>query len=196
MTAMPRSAYKHWHNDQRDAQLMFVTTTCLDFAHLIARPEMRTRMAKSILSDCVHYGALLYAYVVMTHHFHLVVQAPGDKTVSWLVQRIKTNSSKLLAPLLSEFELGQLNAQLQLNKSQLWMRSFRGISINDERMLRQKTAYVHDNPIRSELCVSSVNFLWSSARAAVDGPWDDSSGLALACLQDLNRTLQTTSLEG
>ena len=176
---------------------MFVTTTCLDFAHLFARPELRTVVVKSILSDCIHYSARLYAYVVMKHHAHLVVQAPDGRTVSWLVQRIKTNSAKIITPLLTAEEKGELSAQAKLNDRRIWMRSFRGITIDREKMLDQKIAYVHENPIRAELCTNLVDYPWSSAKVSLNEAWDDSSGLATACLRDLeDRTLHTASVEG
>ena len=157
---------------------------------------MRSLVAKSILSDCIHYAAPLYAYVVMPHHVHFVVQAPVGRTVSWLVQRIKTNSSKIIAPQLTPSELAELSDQTQLNNRQVWMRSFRGLAIPDKSMLDQKTDYVRDNPVKLELCESAVEYLWSSVRASIDGAWDESSGLALACVRELERTLHTMSVEG
>ena len=133
----------------------------------------------------------------MTHHAHLVVQAPNDRTVSWLVQRIKTNSARMIAPLLTLEETGELSAQAGLNDRRIWMRSFRGITITSEAMLEQKIANVHENPIRAELCENLVDYPWSSAKASLDEAWDDSSGLATACIRDIeDRTLHTASVEG
>ncbi|NUL83339.1 MAG: transposase [Armatimonadetes bacterium] len=95
---MPRSNYKHWRNSPSQGGTFFVTTTCLDFAELFRRDEMKDRLQSRLFSDCAHYGAILHAFVIMAHHLHMLLQVPEGKTVSWFVQRFKTNSANDLLP--------------------------------------------------------------------------------------------------
>jgi REP element-mobilizing transposase RayT len=164
---------------------MFVTSTALDFAHIFRRQEIRREASRLFLDDVCHYGAALYAYVFMTHHMHAVVQAPPEKSVSWFMQRFKSNSSKVLWPLLNPHERTELSRQSGLNNSQLWMRSFRGVTILDDRMLLQKIHYVEANPIRSGFSEDALNYPWCSARLHRSVPWSSSDGFARTCLDEI-----------
>jgi REP element-mobilizing transposase RayT len=101
---------------------VFVTATCLDFCHAFRRAEMRTRMARRLVSDHLHYGAELHAYVVMPHHVHFVTRVPAERDISWFVQRVKTNSAKELLPLLTPEELAGFDEQRGLDGRSFWMR--------------------------------------------------------------------------
>ena len=81
--------YHRWRNTKEPGQTCFVTTTCLDFAHLFARHEMRTRMVLHFLNDCQRHDARVHAFVVMTHHIHFLVTPNATQTISYLVQQIK-----------------------------------------------------------------------------------------------------------
>jgi putative transposase len=182
---MLRTGYKHWRNDQSFEQLMFVTTTALDFAHVFRRHELRTAATRLFLDDVCHYGATMYAYVFMTHHMHAVIQAPQGKTVSWFMQRFKSNSAKALLPMLTPAEVRELSSHSGLNSSQFWMRSFRGVAIVDDRMLLQKIRYVEANPIRSGLVEDALSYPWCSARLHNSALWSVSDGFARECLGEL-----------
>lgn len=141
---------------------------------------MRERMAVLILRDCDRYGAALYAFVVMTHHVHMVVQCPLEQTVAWLIQRIKSNSAKKLLPLLTEEERSDLGRQSGLNRKTFWKDSFRSIVVPDQDTLYQKINYTHSNPVRAELCGRAEEYRWSSARLYQTGRLSSECGLNLS----------------
>lgn len=180
--------YRHWRNWATDGQVAFVTTTALDFIHVFRRAEMRERMSTLILRDCVRYEAPLYAFVVMPHHVHILVQCPPAKSVSWLVQRIKSNSAKLLLPLLNDEESAEFDKQRGLNRKSFWQDSFRSVIAATDEMLSQKLDYVHWNPVKAGLCLSPVDYRWSSARLYQDSDrLSCESGLRLAdCLAEFD----------
>ena len=124
---------------------------------------MRTRMARSLLSDCLYYGATLHAYVVMPHHVHFVATLPEDRDDSWFVQRIKTNSAKALMPLLLDEERAGFAEQEGLNLRSFWMRSFRGLPLLSEGIFHQKVYYTHQNPVRAGYAETFEAYPWSSA---------------------------------
>jgi REP element-mobilizing transposase RayT len=155
--------YRHWKNPSQPGTTTFVTATCLDFAHLFQREELRTEMMLSPLDDCLYYRARLHAFVIMTHHFHALVTPGEETTISSLIQRLKRNASKKLSPLLNENETRQLNSQAGLNRSNFWKPSFRGFAINSEETFLQKAKYIHLNPLRAELTDDPDSYQWSSA---------------------------------
>ncbi|MBC8066397.1 MAG: transposase [Chlorobia bacterium] len=178
-----RSDYKHWRNSQELGATLFITSTCLDFAHLFRRDEMREFLAKHLLQQRLDLGARLHAFVVMTHHFHTISSAPEDRTCSWLVQKIKKSASEQMVELLTTAEKALVSQQLGLNERQFWMRSFRGIPIKDERMMENTSIYIHWNPIRSGFCEQPTAYRWSSAWLFERDLYDLDQGLKLSdCL--------------
>jgi len=91
-------------------------------------------MTRILLEQHLKHKAPLHAFVVMSHHIHTLSTAPRDRTVSWLYQRIKTASSKIISSRLTEREIEQLKMQSGLNERRIWQRSFRGVPIKDETM--------------------------------------------------------------
>jgi REP element-mobilizing transposase RayT len=166
-----------------------VTTTCLDFCHAFARSEMRTRMARSLLDDCVHYGVPLHAYVVMSHHVHFVATLPPDRDVAWVVQRIKSNAAKALLPRLTPAELAGFDQQRGLDGRTFWMRSFRGLPLLTEAMFHQKVWYTHQNPVRAGYVPDAEAYPWSSAAVYYARYEEDESYRCVAaeCLDRLPR---------
>lgn len=144
--------YKHYVNPKEPGLSCFVTSTCLDFAHLFKRPEMRSRMCLSLLQDCNAAQASLSAYVVMTHHIHLVVRPRDDQPITRLMQKIKANSARALKPLLQADELKQLDQQDDLNQHSFWQRSFRSNPLYTSEVFVQKSALLASESCPSIAC--------------------------------------------
>lgn len=140
---------------------------------------MKDRMTSLLFHDHRFYGAKLHAFVVMSNHIHLVSQLPPDHDGSWFLQRIKTNSSKELIPLLTDEERYELSQQIGLNGRLFWKRSFRSLVIPSPHAFHQKISYIHENPVRANLVSLPSEYLWSSARFTEEGLWNPEEGLPL-----------------
>lgn len=172
--------YKHWVNRQDPERLMFVTTTCLNFAKLLQREEMRDRLCCRLARDIQFYGAKLHAFCVMPHHLHLIVQAPGSNSMSWLMQRFKSNSAKDLLPLLTKAELESMGEEYGVQDRKFWMVSFRGIPLYTEEAFWRSVTYVHLNPVRGGLCERIEDYRWSSGGMFEDCLWSSEEGINTA----------------
>lgn len=181
--------YKRYVNSKQPGQLSFVTTSCLDSAHLFMRPEMRTRMVLSIVRDCVKERAKLYAYVVMSNHIHLVVRPHELMTIAILMQRVKVNSVTRLRKYILPSEQEQLGMQEGLNRHQYWQNSFRGNSLLTTEVIQQKVRYTHLNPIRAGLVDVPEKYLWSSFHVKEKGLVKDDDSLDLAAIRDYYQSL-------
>ena len=157
-----RSNYKHYENCKEPGASMFITSTVLDLVMVFAEPFNADLMAGSLLDDLRHYGAELYAFVVMGHHIHLVVVPREDMTGSYLMERIKSNAGRRIVPHLSERLKEKLSIQKGLNKRSMWKVSFRGVPIINTKMFNQKIHYTHMNPVRAGLCENPEDYRWSS----------------------------------
>ncbi len=171
--------YRHWKNWATNGETAFVTTTCLDFVHAFRREEMRELISALLIADCSRYRSPLYGFVVMPHHVHYIVQCPPAKTVSWLVQRFKSNSAKLVLPRLTPEELACFDQQRGLNRRSFWMDGFRSVVLDNDAMFDQKLDYVHWNPVEAGYCEQPVQYRWSSARLYAQGGLEHESGLRL-----------------
>ncbi len=169
-----------WRNTKEHGQTCYVTTTCLDFAHLFARPEMRTRMSLNFLQDCLRYEARVHAFVVMTHHVHFLVTPYESQTISHLVQQIKRRSAKDLREHLSNKELNQLKEQTGLNDHRFWKDGFRGNPMYSPEVFQQKRNYINQNPVRSGFVEEPSEYLWSSLFLLGNGMFDEDEAADLA----------------
>jgi putative transposase len=172
-----RSGYKHYRNGNEPGTSMFITSTIIDFVMVFAEHQNADLMAASLLSDLRHYKAELYAFVVMGHHIHLLVVPHEDMTASILMERIKANSARRIAPHLSSGLINQLSVQTGLNRRSLWKRSFRGVPIINSKMFRQKIRYIHMNPVRAGLCDRPEDYRWSSCWMYAEGKFDWQGGI-------------------
>lgn len=130
---------------------------------------MKTRMALSLLRDCEYYEANLHAFVVMSHHFHLLVTPKREETISNLMRNLKRRSANLLTPFLNEIEKSQLSDQSGLNQHEFWKEGYRGNPMHTSKVFRQKANYIHQNPVRAGLTELAEQYCWNSARLFVEG---------------------------
>jgi REP element-mobilizing transposase RayT len=172
--------YRRWHNSSVVGDTAFVTTTALNFVRIFAEPRLRDLMAGLLTADCERYAARLYSFVVMPHHVHFLVGCPRDRDISWLVQRIKSSSAKLLLPSLPARRRAELGEQSGLNGRSFWQKSFRSVSVRTEAVFWQKVEYIHNNPVRAGYVGTAEEFRWSSACDWLMGNWSEEHGIAAA----------------
>lgn len=174
--------YRHYQNRGGPGACIFATTTCLDFAHLLSRPEMKDRMVRILVRAHMRYGARLHAYTVMSNHLHLVSRMPEDMTSSIFMQRLKDKATNTLLPLLTDQERMLMSAQVGLDRRQFWKRSFDSVVLESPQVFHQKVRYTHLNPVRAGLVEDARDYQWCSVAAYEKGLWTPSEGL---CLKEL-----------
>jgi len=197
---MARDPYRHYKNYGQSGDAIFVTTTCLDFVHAFARPEIADLMTASLLHDCLELNLPLSGFVVMPHHFHAIIYLQNGIDASSAMNRIKSNSAKRVKRKLTLIELAKFNEQTGLNRRSFWQRSFRSFQIETEEAFLQKLHYIHMNPVKSELCVAPENYRWSSAHFWLAGKtrdwmleYDVSDVERFSALADLDLSRASTS---
>ncbi|GMV36568.1 MAG: hypothetical protein AMXMBFR61_10760 [Fimbriimonadales bacterium] len=136
-------------------------------------------MTASLIHDCLHYGAILDAYVVLSSHWHAILRVPTGRSIAWLMARLKSNAAKRLLSALSAEVLEELGRQSGSNERVLWDRSYRSFPINRDSLFRQKADYIHNNPVRAGLVALQSEYRWSSAFLYDQGVWSEERGLHL-----------------
>jgi len=162
-----------WRPDFDPEHLYFVTTTAVNHA-LIFRRDVNKR----ILVDALYYVSLmnkviLYAFVVMPNHVHVLVQGPPDASLQGWVRAFKAGTSRLIV---RQYQvegnaraLDALHAMVTRPGKQqykVWEDNYLAKDVFTPAVLEQKLSYIHRNPVRPRwrLVDLAEEYPWSSAR--------------------------------
>ncbi len=127
---------------------MFVTTNVLDRRPIFADPACAREAIECLYRVQSMHPFLLYAFVIMPDHCHILMQVLPPNTVSKIMTAFKSGLT---------FDIGV---------PKLWQPRFyvRIVEKNIEKVI----SYVHQNPVKAGLCDMPQEYLWSSAY----GKWD------------------------
>lgn len=146
----------------------FVTLTVLHWIPVFTRQE-----TVNILLDSLRFlstdGLKVYAWVVLENHCHFVLQsAQLDKDIA----RFKSFTAKKVIEHLQENHVKTILQQLAFYKKahkndrvfQFWQEGVHAELIQNEQMMRQKTQYIHQNPVKRGYVDEEAHWRYSSAR--------------------------------
>ena len=161
----------------KDDPCLFITAVGKD-----RLPIFRTEAVKSITGGAIDEartscGFLLFAYVIMPDHFHVVTDRPREP--STVLQFIKGIVSRRVLGYLKEMKyeaslkkLGHDNWKRN-HRYSLWQHDSDVFSIVSESTFMQKVNYVNRNPVRAGLVERAEDYRWSSARFWKNCPNED-----------------------
>ena len=145
-------------------------------------PVFRTDQMKQVLCSAVDEARnsarlLLFAYVVMIDHLHLLTSRPS--TTSEVLRTLKGISARRVINYLKENGHDRSLAKLQHQdrernyKYSLWQTEKNVLPVFSEGMFMEKVNYIHQNPVRGRLAESAFDYRWSSARIWRGCPLED-----------------------
>ena len=111
---------------------------------------------------------LLFAYVIMIDHLHLLTSKPAS--TSEVLRVLKGLTARRVIDYLSENNHSSSLAKLQHRerdrnyKYSLWQREKNVLPIFSEAMFMEKLNYIHQNPVRANLVTRAIDYRWSSAQ--------------------------------
>lgn len=110
----------------------------------------------------------LVAYVIMPDHIHLIIN-PLEFDISVILRKLKGKSAKLIIDWLKEniyqTSLDKLAINVKERDYAVWQKDSSVIDLYSHKFLRQKSDYVHLNPVRAKLCDHPAKWRWSSYHA-------------------------------
>ena len=164
-------------NDQSTAH--FITATVVDWVDVFSR-----KIYKDILIDSLDFcirnkGMILYGYVIMTNHVHLVIQSENGKlsdlirdfnkfTARNILDTIALGAESRKDWMLKRFEFA-CKSHTRNEKYQFWKYGNHPEEVYSEKFLWQKLDYIHLNPVRAGIVEKASNYLYSSASNYVNG---------------------------
>ena len=180
---MTRTRYRFSENDLP----YFLTCTVVGRIPLFHDRYLAELLLDSLKYMQQHDRLVLYAYVIMENHLHLIA-ASGK--ISEEIGDFKSFTARSIIDELKNRKMHSLLKQLQRHKLphkhdrtyQVWQEGSHPQLIQGHEMMRQKIEYIHGNPVRRGYVDDPVHWRYSSARNYAGSP-----GL-LQVITELNRS--------
>ncbi len=145
----------------------FYTATILDWKKLL-KPERYKMIIIESLQYLVHEKRVtLYGYVIMDNHIHLIwnpaklysLKHTQLSFMKFTAQRIKRDLEINHPDVLAKFLV-----QLKDRDYQFWQRNPLCVDLYNNEIIIEKLNYIHNNPVKAELCKKDTDYKFSSAK--------------------------------
>jgi REP element-mobilizing transposase RayT len=138
----------------------------LDWKALLENEKHKDIIVSSLEFLNKQQRILVYAFVIMNNHFHMIWQMMGEHKRED-VQRdfLKYTGQQILKNLRNEASamLQDLVVNAKDRTRQVWERNSLGIPLWSERVFIEKLEYIHYNPVKAGLCKYPEEYKYSSA---------------------------------
>ena len=151
-----------------DSQVQFITVVTKNRLPVFKSDQMKAVLCRAIDEARTSAGFLLFAYVIMIDHMHLLTSRPT--TTSNLLRVLKGITARRVIDYLKEnnylSSLSKLEHQGQHrnHRYSLWQTERNVFPIFSESKFMEKVTYIHQNPVRAGLVEHATDYRWSSAR--------------------------------
>jgi len=163
---------------QNNSAIHFVTFTIVGWMDLFIRP-----IYKNVIVDSLNYcitakGLVVYGWVIMTSHVHLLISSKDGISQSDIIRDFKKFTSKKLVRTLketnesrSEWILSRFKYAARTGTEfQVWQLGYHGVECDDTIVkAEQRLEYIHQNPVKEEFVTEAEDFVYSSAAAYAGG---------------------------
>ena len=152
----------------QDSPALYITIVTKDRLPVFRTDQMKEVICRAIDEARKSAGFLLFAYVIMWDHMHLLTSRPS--TTSNVLRVLKGITARRLIDYLKEKSYFSSLAKLQHQerdrnyKYSLWQTEKNVLPVFSEGMFMEKVNYTHQNPVRAGLCERAEYYQWSSAR--------------------------------
>ena len=146
---------------QQSKQTHFVTFSCYQ-----RLPHLRDVWLRDMFVECLErtrrsYRFLVYGYVVMPEHVHLLVSEPEVEVLAKAIQALKISVARRAMSRRAELDVP------------LWQKRYYDHNVRTHESFVEKLHYIHHNPVQRGLAEKPEDWNWSSFRhyaAAEIGP--------------------------
>jgi len=161
--------------------IYFVTFTAVDWIDIFTRPVYKEIIVDSLTYSIENKGLIVYAWVIMSNHMHMIISAQDNYKLSSIVRDFKKFTSKRI---IEEVQTNPLesrkNWMLWLFKShgeansnnenyQFWVQDYHGVELDNNKMMEGRLNYTHNNPVKAQLVSEPENYIFSSATDYTEG---------------------------
>jgi REP element-mobilizing transposase RayT len=161
----------------QDSPVLYITLVTKNRLPVFRTDEMKDILCRAIDEARESAGFLLFAYVIMIDHLHLLTSRPA--TTSDVLRILKGLTARGIIDYLKVKKYSSSLAKLAHRerernyKYSLWQTEKNVLPIFSERMFMEKLNYIHLNPVRAGLVERAIDYHWSSARFWQGCPLED-----------------------
>ena len=151
-----------------DSPVLYITAVTKDRLPVFRTDWMRELLCTALDEARKSAGILLFAYVIMWDHMHLLTSR--NSTTANVLRVLKGITARRIIDHLKENEHSRSLAKLQHRerdrgyKYSLWQTESNVLPVFSEGMFMEKVNYIHQNPVRAGLSERPEEYRWSSAR--------------------------------
>ena len=152
----------------RDSPAYYLTSVTKDRLPVFRKPEFAQVACQAISEARASGGFLIFAYVIMLDHIHLVTDS--SRKASEILRFVNGIVSRRIIDHLKASVYTDSLDKLKISKRadgwqySLWQHHSDSRLLWSENMLWQKIQYTHLNPVRAGLSDHPNDWRWSSAR--------------------------------
>ncbi|MFZ1704805.1 MAG: transposase [Saprospiraceae bacterium] len=163
------------HQIRNQDAIHFITLTIVGWIDLFTSAACREIIIKNLRFCQQNKGLVIYCYVIMSNHIHLICHAKEEYRLSDILRDFKSFTAKSMIQTIQQKEDKRLTWLLQsfafharFNKRngdfQVWKQSNHPIELESPFFINQKLNYIHNNPVRARIVDLPNEYVFSSAR--------------------------------
>jgi putative transposase len=152
----------------KDTPALFITAVAKDRLPVFQKDAIKKLTCDAIDEARKSCGFLLFAYIIMPDHMHLLTDSP--RKPSEVLRYIKGITAHRVIEYLKEKNYESSLRKLlheewkRRHRYSLWGHESNVFSVIGEGTFMQKVNYIHQNPVRDDLVQIAIDYRWSSAR--------------------------------
>ena len=151
----------------------FITATVVDWIDIFTRKTYRDSIIDCFNFCIANKGLVLYGYVIMSNHVHIIMQSKDGKlsdllrdfkkfTAKNILDKIQTGPESRREWMLERFHLAAESHSRNKNY-QFWQYGNNPKEIYSNKFMWSKLDYIHFNPVRAGIVEKASHYIYSSA---------------------------------
>ncbi|MBX3165544.1 MAG: transposase [Bacteroidetes bacterium] len=174
----------------------FLTLTVVGWVDVFSRQNHRNAFINSLKYCQQNKGLIVFAYVIMTNHIHLMVNTHEPFLLKDVIRDLKKYTSKQIIEQIIHQPESRKEWMLQLleletkdkqgNKNhKFWQEGNHAIELYNEKFVWDKINYIHNNPVEAGFVRKPYEWIYSSA----SNYYSMESIIEVECLQQRLNTI-------
>ncbi|MCF8369575.1 MAG: transposase [Bacteroidales bacterium] len=163
------------HKFKNPDGMYFVTFAVVDWVDVFTRDVYRWTFVDSLNWSIKNKSLIVFGWVLMTNHVHLIVARKGKYkleeifrdikkfTSVKIINEIQTNSIESRKDWMIRIFIDRGQSNTQNEKFQFWQHGNHPIELDNNKIIEQKLDYLHNNPVLHGFANKPEAYNWSSA---------------------------------
>jgi putative transposase len=141
-------------------QIYFVTSITKNREKIFLNHDAAKFLVVTIAYHKYVLKFLLFGYVIMPDHFHLLIQPSDEYSLSLIMKFVKGNFARKYNEFMSPVEGG--SRHLSVGYKSVWQKEYYEYVIRGRDDFIEKLNYIHNNPIKQGLVKEQKEYEFSS----------------------------------